>query len=93
MHDNKIIFKYTNKVVPYSPNSFENYTIISNVIYNEKTSGYINVSSTEHHVTINMNLTYYNCTSYIKIITNKILNKTGNAIYFNDTKVVLPFFL
>jgi len=92
MHDNNIVFKYTNKVTPYSPGTFENYTIISNAIYNEKDSGYINVSSTENHIIINMNLGYYNGTSYKKIITDKILNKTGNAIYFNDTEVVLPFF-
>ncbi len=92
IHNNKIIFKYTNKVTPYSQGTFENYTIISNIIYNEKTSGYLNISSTKNNIIINMDLTYYNGTSFLKIITDKTLNKTGNAIYFNNTKVVLPFF-
>lgn len=88
-HNNSLAFKYNNKIIPYQAGTFENYTIYGK---SEHTTGYLNVSSTGTYVKINMYLKYHNSSSYPHIVTNKILNKTKNGIYYKGKKVILPFF-
>ncbi len=87
-HNNSIAFKYNNKIIPYQAGTYENYTIYSD----SNSTGYINVSSSQSHVTINTHIKYYNRTTSLNIITDRILNKTKNGIFYKGKKVILPFF-
>ena len=96
VHNNHIYFILDNKVKPYKAGTYENYTIVNNGIYNEDTFGYLNITSESKDILINMHLNYNNsCDSskhMTEITTNRIINRTGNGFYYNNSRITLPFF-
>lgn len=94
IHDGHIISEFTYNVSPYSPKTYENYTISSSnhMLFNDNASGYLSVSSSNSTSTISINIWYYNNTVKEHEERSIILEKEGNSYYYNNTIVVLPFF-
>ena len=96
VHNSHIYFILDNKVKPYKAGTYENYTIVNNGIYNEDTSGYLNITSESKDISINMHLNYNNsCNSskhMAEITTNRIIDRTGDRFSYNNSRIILPFF-
>lgn len=92
-----LYFQPDTKIEPYQAGTYENYTIVNNCIANYSTIGYITIISSKSNVSLNTCIQYeysHHGNSHIsKIITRKIFTKRGNNLYYNNSLVILPFFL
>ena len=95
VHNNHIYFILDNKVKPYKAGTYENYTIRNS----GNTSGYLNITSESKDILVNTHLNYLDfnnsCNSsehMAEITTNRIINRTGNGFYYNNSRIILPFF-
>lgn len=97
INDYHLYFKPYTKIEPYQAGTYENYTITNNCIANYSTSGYLTIMSSKTNVSLNMCMhykyTHNGNTHTSKIITKKVFIKDGNNLYYNNSPVILPFFL